>query len=209
MNKAGAVLTRKNELTARTLKAARAVSLVFHPFLIAPLAISLVLYLNSGDLVAAFLWAGLSILLFTVPLGVFVLYKLARKQLTDADVSRREQRPGVYIFGAICMTVCFGILAWLGAPRVMLNMFAGGLVTVFVFAVVTRFWTKVSVHVGAMTGATVAVAFYSWTWAIILAGATLLVTWSRLVLKRHLPIEVILGMLIAGSVIFFTMLLQQ
>lgn len=198
--------THKDE---QTIRIARAISLAFHPFLVAPLAIALVLYLSSGDFFAAFWWAGLCTLLFTLPLVLFLVYKLARKELTDADVSVREQRHSFYVFGALCMVVCFVVLLWLKAPQVLIEMFIGGLLMVMAFAIVTRFLTKVSVHTGAMAAATVAVAFYSWPWAIVLAVASGLVIWSRLILKRHTSVEIVAGATISSTILFLAMLFQK
>lgn len=203
------MVTRATSKTGQKQEIARAISFAFHPFLIAPLAIALVLYLSSGDFFAAFWWAGLCTLLFTVPLVLFLVYKLARKELTDADVSVREQRHSFYIFGAVCMIVCFAVLLWLRAPRVVIEMFIGGLLTVVVFALTTRFLTKVSVHAGTMAAVTVIVAFYSWPWAIVLGIATALVIWSRLTLKRHTYVEIISGVTIASSILFLALILQK
>jgi hypothetical protein len=137
------------------------------------------------------------------------VYKLARKELTDADVSVREQRHSFYIFGGICMVVCFVVLMWLRAPKVLVEMFIGGLLMVMAFAIVTRFLTKVSVHTGAMAAATVAVAFYSWPWAIALAIASGLVIWSRLTLKRHTSVEIVAGVSVASTILFLAMLFQK
>ena len=207
----GELFLTKNEKSTKSdvIQIAQAVSFIFHPFLIAPLAIALVLYLSSGDFFAAFWWAALCTLLFTIPLVLFLVYKLARKELTDVDISVREQRHGFYLFGAACMLVCFGVLLWLKAPQVVLEIFIGGLLTVIIFALTTRFLTKISVHAGAMAAATVATAFYSWPWAIALAAATALVIWSRLTLKRHTSVEIISGVTIAGGILFLAMLVQK
>lgn len=191
------------------LKTARTISLIFHPFAVAPLALIFALYLSGIGLLAALWWAGVCVLFLTIPLVTYLFHKVTSKQFSDADVSVREQRQGIYFFGAICMIVCFGVLLWLRAPDIMIELFGAGLAMVVLFALVTRFVTKVSVHTGIMTGATVVVAFYSWPWALVLAAATLVVAWSRLMLKRHSMVEIISGASISGTVFFLAMLTKQ
>ncbi len=179
------------------LRVAKRISLILHPFLIAPLSIVLVLYLDTGNLLSALGWAGLCAAFVVAPAGLYLRKKLKKKAYSDADVSVRKQRYGFYVFGTSCMVVCFAVLLWMGAPQVLVAFFGAALLSVVSAAVLTRFWTKVSIHAGVMAGATVAVVFYSLAWGGVLAGLTLLVSWSRLVLKRHTLQQAILGWMVA------------
>lgn len=181
------------------IRIARLVSLVLHPFLVSPLSIVLVLYLDSGAFWSALGWAVLCAAFVVGPALVFLYWKLKHKHFSDADVSVSHQRHGFYIFGGACMIVCFAILLWLNAPPLLITSFLAALAAVIVSAVVTRFWTKVSIHSCAMTGVTTMVAFYSVPIALLLTIGTLLVIWSRLILKRHTLSEAILGGVIAVS----------
>ncbi len=189
-------------------KLASLISQVLHPFFLAPLAVALILYLEGSQPLTILGWTSLCTLLLSAPLMAFVIYKVARKQFTDIDVSKREQRPVVYGFAAICVAVCFGALLWLGAPQILVYMFASLFIMGLLFDLTTRYITKASVHAGALTAITVVTAFYSWPWAVVLAAITGAVIWSRLVLKRHTPIEVVTGVLIAGLVSLVTMMLR-
>ncbi len=176
---------------------ARIVSLVLHPFLVSILGIILILYLDTGSFLAALMWAGLCALFVVAPALIYLRQKLKQKKFTDADVSIREQRHSFYIFGATCMLVCFGVLLLLDAPRVMIALFVAALVTVIVAAIATRFWSKVSIHAGVVVGIAAAAAFYSIELAVILAVASMVVSWSRLVLKRHTAGQAVAGWAIA------------
>lgn len=180
---------------------ARRISLILHPFLLAPLTIILVLYLDSGSLISALAWAAVCITLVIAPTLIFLRYKLIRQQYSDADVSRREQRYGFYLFSLGCMLVCFVILLWLGAPRVLLCLFISCLVSLVTFAVVTQLWLKVSIHTGTIAGATTAVAFYSLPLAALLAVGLIAIGWARLTLKRHTLPEVLAGCAIAVVIV--------
>lgn len=179
------------------IRLARIISWVLHPFWIAPLAIVLILYLDGVRLAAAIGWAGLCLAFVILPIMAFIIYKLARKQLTDADVSVREQRYGFYIFAVGCVVLCYVILVILGAPAPVRAIFGSGLVTLVAFGITTRLWLKVSIHSGMMGSMTTASAFFSLQLAAVLALLTALVAWSRLTLKRHTPAEIFFGLLIA------------
>lgn len=178
-------------------RVARLVSLVLHPFLVAPLSIVLVLYLDSGKFWPALGWAALCAAFVVGPALFYLRRKLKQKKYTDADVSVREHRHGFYLFGGACMVACFAVLLWLGAPPPLLASFVAALVAVTAFALITRFWTKVSIHSGIMTGVAVMVAFYSIPLALLLALGAFMVGWSRLVLKRHTLNQALLGGVVA------------
>ncbi len=95
------------------------------------------------------------------------------------------------------MLVCFGVLLLLDTPRVMIALFVAALVAVVVSAIATRFWSKVSIHVGVVVAIAVAAAFYSISLAAILVTAALIVSWARLVLKRHTTGQAVAGWIIA------------
>jgi hypothetical protein len=180
---------------------ARLISLILHPFLVASLTIVLVLYLDSGTIITALTWAVVCIALVIAPALIFLRHKLTRQHYSDADVSVREQRHGFYLFSLGCMIVCFGVLLWLGAPRPLLSLFAAALAALVAFAVVTQLWLKVSIHTGAMAGATAAVAFYSLPLAALFTLGLIVIGWARLVLKRHTLPEILAGCAIAAAIV--------
>jgi len=170
-------------------KVARIVSLVLHPFLVSPLAIVLILWLDRGDLVAALGWAGLCAAFVVTPALIYLRRKLKRREYTDADVSVREHRYGFYLFGAGCMAACYATLLWLQAPGVLVAGFTAALVALVAAIIINRFWTKVSIHSGAAAGVAAAAAFYSLPLAGLLILFALAVSWARLVTRRHTTLE--------------------
>lgn len=206
-SRAAVLTSSRNATQFDRIQLARLVSLVLHPFLVSPLAIVLLLYLDSGAFWPALGWALLCAAFVVGPALVFLYWKLKQKHFSDADVSVRHQRHGFYLFGGVCMIVCFTVLLWLDAPRLLISIFIAALAAVIVSAVVTRLWSKVSIHAGTMTGVTVMVAFYSLPLASLLAFGMFLVFWSRLVLKRHTLSEVVLGGVIGASCVLTVFLL--
>ena len=181
-----------------TQQVARLLSLVLHPFLVAPVAIAGILWLDLDDLRAALGWAGLCAAMVVGPALLRLLLKLHRHEVGDADLSHREERFGQYGLGALCMGLCYAVLRLLRAPELLQLGFRAALVAVLAAALVNRFWTKVSIHAGVMAGVTLAMLLYHRPLAAALAAATLLVTWARLVLHQHTVPQVLLGWLLAA-----------
>ena len=190
--------------SSRLTKIARSISLIFHPFLVSPLAIVLILWLDQGRLASAIGWAGLCAAFVVAPGMIYLRRKLTQKEFTDADVSVQEHRYGFYLFGAACMIICFLVLIWLKAPTILIVSFTAALVSLVAAAIINRYWTKISIHTGTMAGVTVLAGYYSWPLAIALGLGVLAVSWARLVTKRHTLQQAILGWLIAGICVFGT-----
>lgn len=191
------LLLKRTPTSFGRIQIAQLISWVLHPFLVSPVSIVLILSLDGQGFWAALAWALLCAAFVVGPALIFLHRKLKQRQFSDSDVSIRDQRHGFYLFGAICMILCFAILLWLDAPQLLITSFLAALAAVIISAIVTRFWSKVSIHSGVMMGVTTMVVFYSILLALLFFFGTLLVIWSRLVLKRHTLSEAILGGVVA------------
>jgi len=197
--------TRTSHNLTQRERIAQLISLVFHPFIVAPFALVLVTKLDGSSWVSALAWSAVCAMLVILPALLYMAYNLARKQYTDADISVREDRYGIYAFGTACMALCLAALFWLEAPKSLLKLLSGAFATIVVFALMTRFWTKVSVHVGLLSAATMAVAFQSLPLGALLGAITLLVGWSRWVLNRHSLAEMVAGWATSSLIIGLTL----
>lgn len=113
------------------------------------------------------------------------------------DASIPQERSQLNLFLAIVLTLASVLLWWSGQPTSLVAgmTVAGALVAV---AHLVRDWLKVSLH------ASFAVFAGSLFWpdplavgvALCLAAA---VSWSRIVLRRHTPSEVWVGLLLGGA----------
>lgn len=126
----------------------------------------------------------------------FIIIELGvrRSTLSDRHVTRREQRRGVFIMG-ISSVICglVGALA-LGAPPLLiwalLTMIAGIVVT----GTITVVSTKVSLHVFCLVSLILLAALLISPWWLLSAAVLLpAVAWSRLQLRHHSWLELVLG----------------
>jgi len=174
---------------------ARIVSIVGHPFVLVPLAI----VLATRD-AAASRGPVLGAVLGTMAvLAVYVLRKWRRGELTDVDVSSREQRPRVFFIGiASSGAACVAMIATKQAPGVIRGtaIACGVLVVMFL---VNRFLLKASLHSAFAAIAAGIVWRASPLLTLAFALVALIVGWSRVRYGRHTASEVVAGLVI-GSI---------
>jgi membrane-associated phospholipid phosphatase len=161
---------------------ARWISILAHPFVMASL-MALGIGVRSALLVAGFA---------TVPLAVLMAMQVRSGRWGDVDASRRDERPVLFAVAGL------GLLAlaiYLALTRPVSPLLGGLLAPVGLLggaAVVNR-WVKVSLHVGfaVMAAGTLIQLGSPLGWALV--PVALLLGWSRLVLNRHQPAELLAG----------------
>lgn len=176
-------------------KLAWAVSRVFDPVVEIPILLAgSVYYALSNGL----RWRFLVMLLVVdaVLPALYMVYGLMKGKIRDWDITRREERMGLYFFTIFAHL--FGVVAAYAVGKT--DLFEILLVfwtMAVVFAVVTLFW-KISVHAG--TNAAVVAFFnhyYGWDrfWWLVLV--LIVVLWSRVEIKKHTWAQVLVGATLA------------
>lgn len=139
-----------------------------------------------------------------LPLGVvalslllvagFVVRAKARAEVTDLDVSKREQRPRLYLVSIGAVAASAFLLWWLGQPA---QVWQGSLVAMgllFLSGVVNQLGLKASLHTSFGVYAAGVLATRSLTLGAAALLLSALVGWSRTVLSRHTWPEVLAGL---------------
>ena len=165
------------------------VSTLLHPFAVIPAT----LLLRTGNWRQSALIAALTV----VPLLIVTAVRVRRGTWSDFDVSRREQRSGLYLW-ALPLTITAALLVpahlargtWIAAAMLAIGL------------LLSR-WLKTSLHL--MFGAFCAVPIAA-TWpptAPLLLALLAALAWARWVLKRHTLPEIAVGTLIgiAGGIV--------
>lgn len=172
-----------------------AVSRVFDPVVEIPILLAgSVYYALSNGL----RWRFLVMLLVVDALlpALYMVYGLMKGKIKDWDITKREERMGLYFFTIFAHL--FGVVAAYAVGKT--DLFEILLVfwtMAVVFAVVTLFW-KISVHAG--TNAAVVAFFnhyYGWDrfWWLVLV--LIVVLWSRVEIKKHTWAQVLVGATLA------------
>jgi membrane-associated phospholipid phosphatase len=176
--------------------AARALSVLGHPALLVPIAVVLAAATKNAPSQVLYAAAAASVFV-AVSVVVYSLVQVRAGRWSHVDASIPQERGQLNLFLASMFFGGAALLWWSGQPRPIFTglAVAGALVA---FAHVLRSWLKVSLH------AAFAVFAASLLWPSLLAVVLVLflaagVSWSRLVLRRHTPREVVVGLLAGGA----------
>jgi membrane-associated phospholipid phosphatase len=183
----------------------RLVSQIFHPILINILAFLIVGYGSMNTHTAGLEWAGICILLLVLPPTIFYSIRLRQGAYSDEDVSRREQRTELYVFGLCWVLLAAPLLWYLGAPPPFLALVVGALGLGIVNGAINLFW-KISAHAAVVAStATIALLYSeslgSQSLGIVLWVCALVVGWARVRTRNHTPMQVLAGFCTATVVV--------
>jgi len=197
------IIEARGENTKR-IRIARHVSNILAPATISLPFILLVAFYQSQDQLTAFIYACITLFFLSVGPLLYIIIGVRLGKLSDIDVSRRSQRVGPFMFGIVSVMVGWFVLTLTNGPR---NLQTVMIITVFsgIIMMVITFWWKISMHASSLGGvATMLTVLYG---AVMLPLFVLLVlvSWSRVVLRRHTVTQVIAGSL-AGIVLSLVIL---
>jgi membrane-associated phospholipid phosphatase len=183
----------------RRLALARLLSIIFNP-LFAGIATYLVVGLFlPGGLVVGLGWAGLALVVQVLPPMTYYLVRLRQGAFSDPDVSVRQERNELYVFGTVSVLLTIAALRAVGAPVPLLALALGTLAVAVVCGLVNLVW-KISMHAAGMGSlATVALLHAPALGAMLWATAAL-VGWARVRTRNHTPRQVIAGFAVAALV---------
>lgn len=170
---------------------ARFISFISNPiFIILPIPYYLV-YRFTGNYFSAIRWELYSVLFIGI-VGGFVFYNVKRGRFSDLDVSKREQRPLLFLACLVtCLWYIVGLLL-LKAPIVLFFLVASVMFSVIVISFInTRI--KASIHVATISAIIMAISILQGGVHIYILSLIPLIAWSRVTVKRHTLSETIVG----------------
>ncbi|HLX58120.1 MAG TPA: phosphatase PAP2 family protein [Ktedonobacteraceae bacterium] len=178
------------------LRIARYVSNILAPAPISLPFIVLVALYHAKNKPLALLYALITLFFLSVGPLIYVLIGVRLGKISDVDVSRRNERAGPFLFGITSVLAGWLALILLQAPA---NLQTVLIITVVsgILMMLTTLWWKISIHASSMGGAaTVLTALYG---GVMLPTFLLLilVSWSRVVLRRHTVLQVVAGSLVS------------
>lgn len=174
------------------------VSRIFDPVMEIPLVLGVaVWYAVNYQLRIRFLV--LLLVVDAVLPALYMIVELMRGKISDWDMTKKEERRGLYIFTVFCHFFMMLFAYFLGKivlAKVLLVFWS----LTLVFAIITYYW-KISVHAGVNAAA---LAFFNhiWGWSNYwwLLLILLIVLWARVVIKKHSWAQVIAGSLLPIAV---------
>jgi hypothetical protein len=189
----------------RHVRFARYVSNILAPAPISLPLILLVSFYQASSVASALVYAALTLFFLSIGPFIYILIGVRLGKLSDVDVSKRKERLGPFIFGLLSICLGWFVLLLTHAPSILITCLiitaVSGLIMMF-----TTLWWKISIHASSLAGvATILTVLYG---AVMLPtfGLLVLVSWSRVILRRHTVAQVIAGSLL--SIALTTILLK-
>jgi hypothetical protein len=173
---------------------ARLISWIGHPLVFVLASVAIVVGTQLGPRTG--LPILLALLLSTlVPTAILLLSGVRSGRWSDADVSVRKERQRFFPW-AVPFSLA-GVIAmwWLQAPSYIIR---GGMVTLGLFLVswLANFRLKLSLHALFAFYCAIILFRIGLMWGAIALALAILVAWSRLFLRRHTRIELIVGIVL-------------
>jgi hypothetical protein len=177
-----------------TILLARILSIAGHPFILIPLMIAAATRNR--------VWTAVVAACTILPMLAITLRNVRRGTWSDHDVSRREERGGLYRVAFPLVALSAVVLYFLGAgPRMMRGFTVAAVM--LALGILGNRWLKISMHMmtAAYCGFTIAWLYPATTWAILAFVAA--IAWSRHKLERHTWAEIAVGLAIGTAAGFF------
>ncbi len=196
----------EGEVPERQQKVAKVISDILQPTLVS-IPVFLLLCLLTSDPAEYAICASVS-LFFAVVFPVVEIAMWAKHKNTDGDIPNREDRFYPLLMGASSYAIGAAILFVIGAPRIVTALMVAYAVNTVAIMLISFRW-KISIHATGVVGPTMALVYAFGSVGIILILTLPAIMWSRYVLKRHTPAQLVCGALMGfalTSVIFALML---
>lgn len=192
---------------SRYVVAARVISNVLAPAPISLPLILLVSFYRAVSVASALAYAALTLLFLSIGPFVYIFVGVRTGKLSDLDVSKRAERTGPFLFGLISVCLGWFVLVQIHAPAIIVTCSIITAVSALIMLITTLWW-KISIHASSLAGAvTILTALYG---AVVLPAFSLvlLVSWSRVVLRRHTVAQVTAGSLLSITLTIFLLKLR-
>ena len=178
------------------LRVARKISNILSPVTISGPVVLLVALYHTTNVLASLAYSGVTLFFLSVGPMAYIAIGVRLGKFSDMDVSRRAERVGPFLFGITSTSVGLLVLMLVHGPKNLETvMFSTALSSVILM--VTTLWWKISIHASSLAGAaTILTALYGIVMLPVFL-LVLLVSWSRVVLRRHTVAQVIAGSLLS------------
>jgi len=203
--------TKKFEGTVspRTEKVAKFFSLIGQPPFLSIIPFAAICIAQSEDLTKGILCTVVSIFAAVILPIANIMYFSKRYQNSDKmDVEKREDRFIPLIAGVMGYVIGVVLLYLLEAPWLVTVLMICYAVVTFAMMIITMYW-KISIHSCGVMGPSMGLAMAFWPVGLLYFLLLPPVAWSRYVLKKHTPLQLMMGATVGcaiTAVIFWILL---
>ena len=185
---------------SRSYAVARRISQIFHPILLNIVSFLIVGYASLSTHASGLRWAGICILALILPPTAFYYLRLRQGVYSDEDVSVREQRNELYLFGFVWVLIATAGLGLLGVPAPFLALMICAMALGVIGGLINLFW-KISAHATAIASTATIALLYAPSLGAALWACAVLLGWARVRTHNHTPMQVLAGFGSAATVI--------
>jgi len=173
---------------------------ILNPFLVSLIIILVLSFESTSSTLDVLKWSLILIALSILPVFSVIIYLVRKGRLDGVFTSVRGQRTKLYWLAGACASLGCIILAYFGAPSILVATFVAGLLAVVIFMCINLWW-KISLHTAFITASvTVLVILYGWIVAVTVLLIPLM-SWARIELKHHSLAQVATGALLAAIIV--------
>ena len=190
------ILVERSVLKPRHVRFARIVSNILAPVTISLPFVVLVAFYHTRDQLAAIVYAFIALFFLSIGPLIYVVIGVRTGKLSDLDVSRRSQRSGPFLFGIISTSIGLLVLSLVHGPKDLQTALILTAISA-VILMVTTLWWKISIHASTMAGAATMLTVLYGMALLPLFLLLVLVSWSRVALRRHTVAQVVAGSLLS------------
>jgi membrane-associated phospholipid phosphatase len=190
------ILVERSVMKPRHVRFARIISNILAPVTISLPFVVLVAFYHTRDQLAAIVYAFITLFFLSIGPLIYVVIGVRTGKLSDLDVSRRSERAGPFLFGIISTSIGLLVLSLVHGPKDLQTALILTAISA-VILMVTTLWWKISIHASTMAGAATMLTVLYGMALLPLFLLLVLVSWSRVVLRRHTVAQVVAGSLLS------------
>ncbi len=191
------------------IKLAQLLSFLFNPAMFFFLMPYFIVYRETASTISAIKWEVFSFTFLFVGAMLLLLGRW-KKIFSDFDLSKREERAKFYLLlWFLAFSYLFGAVFFRGIFFDLSVISIGIIVGVILFTII-NYYVKASIHVAVACAFVITVSvLYGNNGLIATIWIVPLISWARLVLKRHTVLEVTIGGLLGILITFLTFLIRR
>lgn len=188
------------------VQAARLFSnIVSPPVMFAILGLAFALYEMPS--LEGLLWAAIYGFFVSLLPILVVLYLLRTGRIAELHMSNTGERHLPYVIAVLSALVAYLLITQLGGPGLLGCLALFNAIELFLLGLINLVWL-ISLHSTGIVATFVLVGLvFGWAASLIVLPFVFLVSWVRLYLKRHTPMQVVAGMALGATAVYAMTLL--
>ena len=188
------------EISPRTEKIAKFISLVEQPPFLSIIPFVAICMTQCADMWSGIICSIICILTATIlPIAIIAFFAKKYNNEDKLDVYKKEERFQPLICGILSYFLGVALLYFAGAPILATALMLCYAIVTSAITLITPYW-KISVHSCGVIGPSMGFAIAFWPWGLLYFLLLPPVVWSRYVLQKHTPLQLVMGAVVGFTI---------